>query len=89
MPQNPTRVNGVKRATIARRLVSDLNDVQEVSDVYVAEHNNELVRLEVSRSNLTADVMRVLADHGANIGGICLETDASLQEAYVHPPRPE
>lgn len=87
MAQQPTRVDGVSRATIAERIVADLQDCDNVEEAYTSPHNKELVRVKVSRSNLPADVMRVCGDHDASYGGICLETDASFQEAHIHPPR--
>jgi hypothetical protein len=87
MAQSPTRVDGVSRSTRAKRLANDLSAVTDVESAEVSQYDDELVKLQVSRQNLTADVMRVLADHGANISGICLEADASFQEATVHPPR--
>jgi hypothetical protein len=75
------------RATLAARLASDLRDISRVTSAEPNVHVDGIVSFEVSSSGMPPEVMGVLGDHRATLTGICLEADASLQEAHAHVPR--
>jgi hypothetical protein len=71
----------------AMRLANDLRANDRVADARPSPHTDGVVRFKVRSHSMPAGVMRVLAEHGASLSGVCLESDASVQESVAHVPR--
>jgi hypothetical protein len=85
---HPTvRVETDDRHTNAVRLARELRENDRVADARPSPHVEGVVRFRVRSHSMPAGVMRVLAEHGASLSDVCLETDASTQEAAAHVPR--
>lgn len=85
MSHTTVEPDGVSVDVLAERLARDLRDRTQVSDVHVTTvGRGAVVKFTPAAYNLQPATMRVLAEHGATLGRLCLEEDASLQTAWAH-----
>lgn len=71
-----TRVQTDDKSTRAARLAADLRELSELSDVQKSTRHDGIVSFHFAddrRSGFPPSVMRVLAEHGAELSGGCLE----------------